>query len=80
MGRDGVPATSYGSSEMTSTRLLRALIRRVRLARRWLFGPRNGTRKQVDEVTRRTNASQARFWAEFREGQREADARSGRTP
>jgi hypothetical protein len=55
--------------------LLHALIRGVWLARRWLSGRRTGTRKPVDEVTERTNASQARFWAEFREGQREADAR-----
>jgi hypothetical protein len=61
---------------MNSTRLLQVLIRGVSLARRWFFGPRAGTRKPVDEVTKRTNASQARFWAEFREGQREADARS----
>ena len=61
---------------MTATRLLHALMRRVGLARRWFRGPRNGTRKPVDDVATRTNASRARFWAEFREGQREADARS----
>jgi len=50
--------------------------RLLHVVRRWLFGFRTGTRDPGDEGTRRTNASQARFWAEFREGQREADARS----
>ena len=61
---------------MTSTRLLQILMHGLGLLRRWLFGSRTGTGDPVDEGTRRTNASQARFWAEFREGQREADARS----
>ena len=64
---------------MTSARLLQVLIRRVRLARRWFRGPRDETRKPVNDVTMRANASRARFWAEFREGQREADARSSGT-
>jgi hypothetical protein len=61
---------------MTSTRLLYALIRRIGLALHWLVGPRIGTRKPAEEGASRTNASQARFWAEYREGQREADTRS----
>jgi len=57
-------------------RFWQALAYRCRRAWHRAFG-RTSKREPSGD---RSGASRARFWTEFREGQREADARAGREP